>query len=145
MNTYSVKYLLKIPSIPIWTKEKVAKFSYLKFKEYVEKTKALNGFPESNPLLQQYFFYDSLFSISKPILLLGLASSLKTILSKNHTLKRKILYPSLLLIPTSLMSIGFYSLKQILNVSFIKKDLIQSENKQELDDYITFSNYYSPI
>ena len=145
MNTYSIKYLLKLPNIPMWSKEKTAKFSYLKFKEYIEKTKALNNLPDASTILQQYFIYDQLFAISKPILFLGIASSIKTVLSKNHTIKRKLLFPSLILIPTGMLSMAFYSLKQILNVTFIKKELLKSESKQELDEYIKFSNYYSTI
>ena len=42
MNTYSIKYLLKLPNIPMWSKEKTAKFSYLKFKEYIENIRIKN-------------------------------------------------------------------------------------------------------
>ena len=145
LNTFTFNYILKLPNVPFWKKEKIEKFSYLRFMEYIERMKVLNGIDGSNQTLIQSIMYENLYSKSKWMLLLSFFASLKCIFSKQKSFRQKILLPSTLLISNGLLMTGLYSVRQALFVTYLKNDLLKTENMNEVNDYLVFSKKFSPI
>lgn len=144
-NCFTIKYLLKLPFVPLWPKDKIAKYTYLKYLEQLEKAKVLNKLEGANPLLEQYFIYDHMHFISKPVFFIGALYSIRLMFSKRLTIPKRIIFPAMILVPTGLMSSALFSLKQMIHMTYVKKNLLKTEDQKEIDDYLRFSYYYSNI
>lgn len=144
-NSFVMKYLLKLPIVPLWPKDKIAKYTHLKYVEQLDKAKTLNKLEGANPLLEQYFIYDHMHYISKPLFFISALYSIRLMLSKRLTLPKRIIYPMLILVPTGMMTSALFSLKEMIHMTYIKRNLLKTEDQKEIDDYLRFSYYYSNI
>jgi hypothetical protein len=135
-----LKYVLKLPEMMNFEKEKVALYSYYEFVEYLEKAKAIHHLEGANPILSDYLYFNGMFQVSLPITLVSFIFAYQVIRSNKLSKIKKIVYPIFLLFPTLFLTTTCYLQKATANAKFIQTELLKSEDPELLREYFKFKS-----
>lgn len=140
-KTIQIKYLIKIPQSTEFTKEQLARFSYIQFAENLDRMKTFNNYPPLNSNLNSYFLMDSLHNAFKQFYFLSLLLGFNKLFLGPKTTKLRRLWGFIKYtgIPSLIIAYTFTT-KSMLYYEYLKKDLLKTESDKDIQDYYKFKN-----
>lgn len=138
-----VKYLIKLPSSPEYSKEEMAKFYYFDFVENLDKAKSLNSIDLKTQNLNDLALADALHKIVKPFCNLCFFIGFKNLFfgPKSSVSRRLLNFFKVVTIPGAIMFYSFTT-KSMIYYNYIRDDLIKTNKDEDLEKYFSFKHKY---